>query len=58
LAAKIRETAGIDSVKLIPSSGGAFEIRFNGELLYSKLQTGEWPDFNAIAQQIKASAGA
>ncbi len=42
------------SVKLIPSSGGAFEIRLNGELLYSKLETGEWPDFDALAQEIKA----
>lgn len=50
----IRETAGIDSVKLIPSRGGAFEIRLNGELLHSKLQTHEWPDFQAIAQQIKS----
>ncbi|MDQ2919213.1 MAG: Rdx family protein [Verrucomicrobiota bacterium] len=54
MAANIRETAGIDSVKLIPSSGGAFEISLNRELLYSKLETGEWPDFDAIAQQIKA----
>ncbi len=53
----IRKTAGIDSVKLIPSSGGALEIRLNGELLSSKLQTGEWPDFDALAQQIKQRLG-
>jgi len=53
LAAKIRETAGIEP-KLLPSSGGAFEIRLHGELLHSKLETGEWPDFDAIAQQIKS----
>jgi selenoprotein W-related protein len=53
LAAKIRDAAGIESVKLIPSSGGAFEIRVNGKLIHSKLETGEWPDFDAIAQQIK-----
>jgi selenoprotein W-related protein len=39
---------------LIASSGGAFEIRVNDELIHSKLETGEWPDFDAIAQQIKA----
>jgi selenoprotein W-related protein len=54
LAARIRETAGVNP-KLIPSGGGAFEIRVNGELIYSKLETGEWPDFDAIAQQIRAS---
>ncbi len=53
MAAKIRATAGVDSIKLIPSSGGAFEIRVNNELLHSKLQTGEWPDFDAIAREIK-----
>jgi selenoprotein W-related protein len=54
LAAKIRDVAEIKSLQLIPSSGGAFEIRVNGELIHSKLKTGEWPDFDAIAQQISA----
>jgi selenoprotein W-related protein len=53
LAARIRETAGVDST-LVPSSGGAFEIRVNDELLHSKLQSGEWPDFDAIAREVKA----
>jgi len=53
LAARIRETAGV-TPRLIESSGGAFEIRVNGELIHSKLDTGEWPDFDAIAQQVKA----
>ena len=52
MAAKIRDVAGIDP-KLIPSGGGAFEIRVNGKLIHSKLETGEWPDFDAIAQQVK-----
>ena len=53
MAARIREMAGVDP-KLLPSSGGAFEIRVNNELLHSKLQTGEWPDFDAIAKQVKS----
>jgi selenoprotein W-related protein len=57
LAAKIRDVAGIKSVKLIPSGGGAFEICVNGELIHSKLDTGEWPDFDAIAQQIRSKVG-
>jgi selenoprotein W-related protein len=53
LAALIQETAGVKP-RLIPSGGGAFEICVNSELIHSKLETGEWPDFDAIAQQIKA----
>jgi selenoprotein W-related protein len=29
----------IESVKLIPSDGGRFEVSVNGEMVYSKLQT-------------------
>jgi selenoprotein W-related protein len=54
LAALIRETADVDP-RLIASSGGAFEIRVNDELIYSKLETGEWPDFDAIAGQVKSN---
>ncbi len=34
----------IKDLKLIPSSGGCFELTANGELVYSKLQTGKFPD--------------
>jgi selenoprotein W-related protein len=30
----------IESVTLVPSSGGRYEISVNGKLIYSKLQTG------------------
>jgi len=54
LAAKILELGErIKSLTLIPSSGGAFEIRANGKLLHSKLETGEWPDFDEIVKAIK-----
>jgi selenoprotein W-related protein len=53
LAALIRKTAGV-TPRLIASGGGAFEIRVNGELIYSKLETGEWPDFDAIAGEVKS----
>jgi selenoprotein W-related protein len=52
LAARIREAARV-TPRLIASGGGAFEIRVNGELIHSKLETGEWPDFDAIAHQVK-----
>ena len=34
----------IKEMKLIPASGGCFELSFNGELVYSKLKTGKFPD--------------
>jgi selenoprotein W-related protein len=43
----------IKSLTLIPSGGGAFEVRANGKLLHSKLETGDWPDFDAIVRTIK-----
>jgi selenoprotein W-related protein len=34
----------IRSLKLIPSGGGCFELSVNGDLIYSKLKTGQFPD--------------
>jgi selenoprotein W-related protein len=54
LAAQILELGErIKSLTLIPSSGGAFEIRVNGNLLHSKLDSGDWPDFDGIVSAIK-----
>jgi selenoprotein W-related protein len=54
LAAKILELGDrIKSLTLIPSSGGAFEVRANGKLLHSKLESHEWPDFDQMVKAIK-----
>jgi selenoprotein W-related protein len=54
LAAQILELGErIKSLTLIPSSGGAFEIRANGKLLHSKLETGDWPEFDDIVKTVK-----
>jgi selenoprotein W-related protein len=54
LATKILELGErIKSLTLIPSSGGAFEIRANGKLLHSKLDSGDWPDFDQVVSQIR-----
>jgi selenoprotein W-related protein len=54
LAAKILELGDrIASLTLVPSSGGAFEVSANGKTLHSKLDSGEWPDFEALVSQIK-----
>jgi selenoprotein W-related protein len=43
----------ISEFVLIPSDGGRFEIEVDGELIYSKLQTGQFPDEDAIAKDIQ-----
>ena len=44
----------IGALKLVPSGGGAFEISVNGKKIYSKLQTGEFPDPDAIVKAVRA----
>jgi len=43
----------IQNLKLIPASGGCFELTANGKLIYSKLQTGKFPDEKAILTQVE-----
>jgi selenoprotein W-related protein len=43
----------IKRLALVPSDGGRFEVSLNGELVYSKLQTGEFPKNAAIVKEIK-----
>ena len=38
--------------KLIPAGGGCFEVTVNGELIYSKLKTGQFPDEAAILDAV------
>jgi selenoprotein W-related protein len=42
------------ALKLIPAEGGRFEITVDGQLIYSKLKTGDFPENKAILEQIKA----
>jgi selenoprotein W-related protein len=34
----------VSQLTLVPAGGGCFELSANGELLYSKLKTGQFPD--------------
>ena len=34
----------VSQLTLVPAGGGCFELTANGELLYSKLKTGQFPD--------------
>jgi selenoprotein W-related protein len=42
----------IRDMKLIPSGGGCFEVKANGELIYSKLATGEFPEEDLIVEAV------
>ena len=44
----------IKDLKLIPASGGCFELTINGELVYSKLETGKFPDEQAILDLVES----
>jgi selenoprotein W-related protein len=44
----------ISDLKLIPASGGAFEISLNGDLVYSKLKTGKFPDEKWVLDTVGA----
>ena len=44
----------IRELKLIPAGGGAFEVKANGELIYSKLRTGKFPDEQAVLDAVSS----
>ena len=52
LADKIKQELNL-STKLIRSRGGVFEVMMNGELIYSKRQTGVFPEESQIISLIK-----
>ena len=43
----------ISEIKLIESGGGAYEIKVNGKLIYSKLETGQHIDPPAVLDLFK-----
>lgn len=44
----------VGSIKLIPSTGGVFEVSVNGQSVYSKKATGQFPDQDALVKQIQS----
>jgi len=42
----------VAEVALVPSSGGAFEVSVAGDTVYSKLQTGRFPDERALLNEM------
>lgn len=44
----------VKGLTLVPGGGGCFEVKFNGNLIYSKLDTGEFPTAEQITSAIEA----
>ena len=53
MAAEIKKQRGINA-KLIPGSGGQFEVVLDGKLIFSKKALGRFPETNEILDQIPA----
>ena len=47
----------VKQLRLIPSKGGCFEVSVNQDLIYSKLDTGEFPDDDEIVGVVKSRVG-
>ena len=43
----------IRELRLVPSGGGCFEISIDGELIYSKLKTGKFPEDKWVIDELK-----
>jgi selenoprotein W-related protein len=46
--------AQIETIEIIPSSGGKFEVNVNGDLVYSKLATGRHAQSGEVYKLVKA----
>jgi selenoprotein W-related protein len=42
----------LEGLELQPSSGGCFELTLDGDLVYSKLDTGQFPDEDEMVTMI------
>jgi selenoprotein W-related protein len=43
----------IKELTLVPSGGGKFELSLDGELVYSKLKTGRFPDEKWVVDTVQ-----
>ena len=52
MADELRNAVGVEAT-LVPGSGGAFEVTVDGNLIFSKLQLGRFPDSGEVLGNIK-----
>ncbi|WP_161887705.1 SelT/SelW/SelH family protein [Pontibacter russatus] len=45
--------AEIGEVALLPGTGGVFEVRLNGELIYSRKEAGRFPESKELKQLVR-----
>jgi selenoprotein W-related protein len=59
LTAKLlpRYKQSISRYVMIPSKGGCFEVSVGGKLLYSKLETGSFPDEESVIREVGKALG-
>ena len=53
-----RYKRSISRYVMIPSKGGCFELTVGGKLLYSKLETGSFPDEETLIREVGKALGA
>jgi selenoprotein W-related protein len=44
----------VTNLTLVPAGGGCFEVAVDGELIYSKLATGKFPDEDAVLADVRS----
>ncbi len=44
----------VENINLIPSDGGRFEVVVDGDLVYSKIETGRHAEYEDVAAPIRA----
>ena len=54
LAEQLKETFEVEA-KLVPSSGGCFEVVVDGDLIFSKLNEGRFPEIDEVLSLMKNS---
>ena len=47
----------IESLTLVPADGGRFELTVNGDLVFSKLAAGRFPEWDELKPEIDKRAG-
>ena len=47
----------ISGFELEPSGGGCFELTVDGKLIYSKLETDEFPDESKLLAEVQSMTG-
>ncbi len=55
LAFAVKHATGIDTVLNGSNTSGAFEVRIDKSLIFSKLQSNRFPDHSEIVAMVKSS---